>query len=91
LPFFKTAKPFKNLGTAPGILSVSDFNHIVRCCGSFPLFLTKFNAHSFLFLGHSECYDETNAPVLCLGYHKTENSWSKGTDCEKVRTCQHTF
>jgi hypothetical protein len=59
-PFFKSAKPFKNLSAAVGILSESHFNHILCFSAGFSQILTKLNAHSlFHFLGSSECDDDT--------------------------------
>ena len=60
---------------ARGILSEIHFNHMVYFSASFPYILTKLNAHSlFRFLGNSECYDDTNTPVLYPGWHDNEKS-----------------
>lgn len=90
-PFFKKAKHFKNWRTTDGILSEGHFHHIICFWANIPYFLTKINAHSFLVLGHSECGDYTNPPVLYLGSHETERSQSEGSDCEQVETGQNTL
>ena len=90
--FFKTAKPFKNLSTAHGILSEGHFNHIRCFSSSVSSILTKFDAQSFFrFLGSSDCDDNRNTPVLYVESHENKKSCKNGTKCEQADTSQNTL
>jgi hypothetical protein len=74
----KLLNPLVNSCLAQTIITESSSQHLQSFCAGFPIFNTKFYAHSLLFNGiHYECnrdwkHDRTGArPVRCLIFEET--------------------